>query len=196
MKKIDRRVQKTNDALQEAFRKLARTYSYREITVKALTEEAHINRKTFYLHYDSITDFTDTVVDEISSQLLDLIIGEPLHEGLSVPGYIFDRVFDFFQQSRGFYTFMMTSEEYSFLSRKVELRIAQGFANAIRDQFGISDLDAYICASFLIRNTLMMFRLYNGDQVKLDRSGFRDRLIRLNASGVSSFMDLPREKSN
>jgi hypothetical protein len=47
-----------------------------------------------------------------------------------------------------FYTFMMTSEEYSFLSRKVELRIAQGFANAIRDQFGISDLDAYICASF------------------------------------------------
>jgi hypothetical protein len=49
MKKIDRRVQKTNDALQEAFRKLARTYSYREITVKALTEEAHINRKTFLL---------------------------------------------------------------------------------------------------------------------------------------------------
>lgn len=192
MEKIDRRIQKTNQSLQLAFRKLASTKSYRDITVKELTETAKINRKTFYLHYDSIDDFSDTVVDEIADQLLELITDKPVKEGLSIPGYIFDRVFDFFQQSREFYTFMMTSVEYSFLSRKVESKVVVGFANALFEEFDLSKLDAYICASFLIRNTLMMYRLYNGDQVKLDRSEFRDRLIRLNASGMNSFIDLSR----
>jgi hypothetical protein len=149
MAKIDRRVQKTNQALQSAFRQLASGSSYRDITVKKLTETAGINRKTFYLHYDSIDDFSNTVVDEIADKLLTLITGQPLKDSLAKPGYIFDRVFNFFQQSREFYTFMMTSMDYSFLSRKVEAKVVEGFAQAIQDQYGTSQLDSYICASFL-----------------------------------------------
>ncbi|WP_119327316.1 TetR family transcriptional regulator [Companilactobacillus musae] len=192
MKKVDLRVQKTNQALKLAFRELARTNSYRNITVKALTEAAHINRKTFYLHYDSIEDFSNTIVDEIAEQLLSIITDKPLSESLSEPGYVFDKIFDFFQQSRDFYTFMMTSIDYSFLSRKVEAKVAQGFASALYADFDISKMDAFICASFLIRNTLMLFRIYNGDQVNLDKGEFRDRLIRLNSSGLSSFIDVKR----
>lgn len=193
MVKIDRRVQKTNQVLQTAFREIARNTSYRNITVKKLTETAGINRKTFYLHYDSIDDFSNTVVDEIADKLLTLITGQPLKESLAKPGYIFDRVFDFFQQSREFYTFMMTSMDYSFLSRKVEAKVAEGFAQAIQEQYGTSQLDSYICASFFIRNTLMIFRLYNSGLVQLDRNEFRNRLIRLNTSGLSLFIDLNRQ---
>jgi len=189
MKKIDRRVQKTNQALQLAFRKLAKTTSYRNITVKQLTETAKINRKTFYLHYDSIEDFSNTVVDEIADQLLQIITEKPMNESLSETGYVFDNVFDFFKQSRDFYTFMMTSDDYSFLSRKVESKVATGFAQALYRDFDISELDSYICASFLIRNTLMLFRIFSDETVKLDKGVFRDRLIRLNASGLSTFID-------
>jgi len=195
MKKIDLRVQKTNNALQTAFRKIAKTTSYRNITVKALTETAGINRKTFYLHYDSIEDFSNTVVDEIADKLLQVISDEPLKETLSKPGYIIDHVFDFFGESRDFYTFLMTEDDYSFLSRKVEYKVANGFSEAIFKEFEISKLDAYICSSFLIRNTLMMFRVYSGDQVDLDKSEFRNRLIRLNSSGLSSFIDISRNTS-
>ncbi len=195
MKKIDRRVQKTNESLQLAFRKLAKTTSFRDITVKALTETAHINRKTFYLHYDSIEDFSNTVVDEIADKLLEVMIEKPLHETLSQSGYIIDKVFDFFRNSRDFYTLMMTSDDYSFLSRKVGSKVSAGFSEAIYQEFDISKLDAYICSSFLIRNTMMMFRLYNGNQVELDETEFRDRLLRLNSSGLSSFMDLSRKTS-
>lgn len=192
MKKIDLRVQKTNQALQQAFRKMASTTSYSNITVKALTETAHINRKTFYLHYDSIEDFSNTVVDEISEKLLHIITEKPLTESLSEPGYVFDKIFDFFLQSREFYTFMMTSIDYSFLARKVEYRVDDGFSKALFREFDISELDAYICASFLIRNTLMLFGIYSEGKIDLDRAEFRDRLIRLNSSGLSSFVDVKR----
>jgi len=52
----DRRVVRTNQALRKAFRKLAQQYRFREITVQQLTAEANINRKTFYLHFESIDD--------------------------------------------------------------------------------------------------------------------------------------------
>lgn len=192
MKKVDLRVQKTNLALQQAFRQLVSTTSYRNITVKELTETAHINRKTFYLHYDSIEDFSDTVVDEIADKLLQLMMEKPLRQGLAEPGFIFDKVLDFFQESREFYTIMMTSDDYSFLARKVETKLAKGLSEAIYKDFDISKLDSFVCANFLIRNTMMLFRIYNGDRMNLERNEFRDRLIRLDSSGLSSFIDVER----
>jgi len=192
MNKVDLRVQKTNESLQTAFRQLASTTSYRNITVKELTEKAHINRKTFYLHYDSIEDFSDTVVDEIAGKLLGIMIEKPLNQGLSEPGYLFDQVLDFFKESREFYTLMMTSDDYSSLARKVEKKVAEGLSAAIFKTFDISRLDATVCANFLIRNTMMLFRIYKEDKMNLDRSEFRDRLIRLDSSGLSSFIDVKR----
>lgn len=196
MERVDRRVQKTNRSLQDAFKKLAKTTKYRDITVKQLTKTAKINRKTFYLHYDSIDEFSTMIADEISEKILRLILEKPLREGLSVPGYIFDKVFDFFSQSREFYTFMMTSVDYRFIGQQVEEKVSKGLADAILKEFSLSKLDAYICASFLIRNTLLLFRIYYDGRVQLDRDEFRDRLIRLNSSGLQSFLDIKRNLEN
>ena len=196
MEKVDRRVQKTNQSLQLAFKKLAKTTRYRDITVKQLTKTAQINRKTFYLHFDSIDDFASTIVDEVSEKILDLILQKPLKEGLAIPGYIFDEIFEFFSKSREFYTFIMTSSDYGFIAEQVEVRVSKGLAAAMIKEFELSRLDAYICASFLIRNTLILFRIYNEGQVELDKNEFRDRLIRLNSSGLKTFLDINRSLKN
>ncbi|MFH5811155.1 TetR/AcrR family transcriptional regulator [Companilactobacillus sp. FL22-1] len=188
MKKVDRRVQKTNQALQKAFQELAQGQNYHDITVKALTEKAQINRKTFYLHYDSIDDFADMVAHEIAQRLFASIIETPLDQSLPVSGYIFDRFFDFFEKSRQFYTFLMTSNEYSFLARKVETEVSVQLAKEFNDKYEISRLDAYICANFICRNTLTLFRIYHQNSLDIDRSQFKNRLIRLNTTGITTFI--------
>lgn len=196
MKKVDRRVQKTNHSLQLAFKKLAKTSRYRDITVKQLTKTANINRKTFYLHYDSIDDFASTVVDELSEKILKVILIASLKTRLATPGCIFDNILVFFSQSREFYTFIMTSTDYNFIGQQVEAKVSRGLAKAILKEFDLSKLDAYICANFLIRNTLMLFRIYNDGQVEIDKNEFRDRLIRLNSSGLKSFLNVKRDLEN
>ena len=47
-KKIDRRVLKTRQAIEEALASLILKTDYDKITVSALAKEANINRKTFY----------------------------------------------------------------------------------------------------------------------------------------------------
>ncbi|MFC6324195.1 TetR/AcrR family transcriptional regulator [Companilactobacillus baiquanensis] len=187
--KIDKRVQRTNQALKKSFRDLSKIHKYRDITVKELTDNAKINRKTFYLHYDSIDDFVNTFAGELADQLLEIIAGKSLHDTLTHPADLFDGIVDYFEQSRDFYSFVLTSDDYSFLSRKVERLVCDGFASALKESFNITQIDAYISASFMIRNTLMLFRLYEKGQVQLTKEEFKDRLIRLNQSGLKTFLN-------
>lgn len=167
---------------------MARNTRYHDITVQALTKKANVNRKTFYLHYDSIDDFADTFVDELADQLINIIVVRPMSKTLSEPGIIFDKIFDFFEQSRDFYTFMITSAEYSFLSRKVESKVSASLAAAIGESYRISSADAFISSSFMIRNTMMLFRLRINSDVNMSRDEFKDRIIRLDQSGLKTFL--------
>ncbi|AKP67491.1 TetR/AcrR family transcriptional regulator [Companilactobacillus ginsenosidimutans] len=185
---VDKRVLRTDKALKDAFRALSKTNSYHEITVKKLTEKAGINRKTFYLHYDSIDDFLDTFVNELSDELLKIITEQKYTDNVFDPGETFDALFDFFDQSRDFYTFILTSDEYSFMSRKVENKVTKGFTDAIEKAFHITHPDALISANFVVRNTLMLFRLYDRGDILFKKAEFKDCLMRLDRSGLKTFI--------
>lgn len=69
-KKQDRRVVKTRKAIREAFRRKLAQGPLKSITVSGLASEADIDRKTFYLHFDSIDDLVDTEVRELLERLV------------------------------------------------------------------------------------------------------------------------------
>lgn len=187
MVKTDRRVQRTNKALREAFRQLAVTHNYRDITVKQLTEVANINRKTFYLHFDSIDDLAETFTHESATQILKLINEQDLRENFQHPGQIFDRLAYFYHQQQSFYRLVLTSDEYSFLSRKVQNEVAEGLADTIASAYHLSATDGFVCANFLIHNVMTFFRLYFNGQIDLSPSEFKARIVSLNSFGVHQF---------
>lgn len=61
----DRRVIRTRKALLEALREMICQYPAGAITVKALSERAGINRKTFYLHFETLDSLFDCALDEV-----------------------------------------------------------------------------------------------------------------------------------
>ena len=54
-KKIDRRQVRTKRRIRDAFMELIMEKPMEKLTIKELAERADIDRKTFYLHYDSHT---------------------------------------------------------------------------------------------------------------------------------------------
>jgi len=185
----DRRVMRTNQALREAFRKLAQQYRFREITVQQLTAEANINRKTFYLHFESIDDLADSFTAEIADQLLSLLLQEPAdHDPLNNSGVWFERLDNFFEKAPKFYTFILTSDDYSFLSRRVKRRVAAGLTASFQQDYQLSAMDAQIGVNFLIDSTLTLFRLYITGQLDLSLPEFKQRLVTLNMRGLQGFL--------
>ncbi|KFI92320.1 regulatory protein, TetR family [Bifidobacterium saguini DSM 23967] len=64
MNESDLRVLRTRAAIKSAFEQMVCELDYDQLTVSELASRAHINRKTFYLHYQSIDELMDDVVIE------------------------------------------------------------------------------------------------------------------------------------
>lgn len=70
-KRSDRRVIRTRKAIMDAFEKLICKNDGAKITVSALAREANIDRKTFYLHFNSIDDLATYRTELLIEQILD-----------------------------------------------------------------------------------------------------------------------------
>lgn len=67
---MDRRVQKTRAAIQRAYIELLMEKKSMKMTITELARRANIDRKTFYLHYDT----TDDVLRDYNKQLIDRLL--------------------------------------------------------------------------------------------------------------------------
>ena len=69
---IDRRVQKSEDAIQNSFLELLREKNLNKITVAEICRRANIGRGTFYLHYIDVYDLYDKIESKLYAGLLQL----------------------------------------------------------------------------------------------------------------------------
>ncbi|MBQ6019399.1 MAG: TetR/AcrR family transcriptional regulator [Clostridia bacterium] len=70
--KIDRRVVKTKERIRDVFIGLLAEKPIKSITVKELSDQADINRATFYLHYEDVFDLKEQLENEVVGQFEDI----------------------------------------------------------------------------------------------------------------------------
>ncbi len=80
--KIDRRIQRTRQALQTALLELTREKAYDHISVEEITERANVGRATFYLHYSDKEDLLLQHFGEMAEDMVQLVSQIPFSEWL------------------------------------------------------------------------------------------------------------------
>lgn len=73
MVKVDRRVEKTQACIRNAFVDMLTEMDYEAITVAELAKRANIDRKTFYLHYKSKDDLLHSLEEEHAQEIRRLL---------------------------------------------------------------------------------------------------------------------------
>lgn len=80
----DKRIQKTKAAIKDAFESLVEDVEFEKITVSAIAGRANINRKTFYLHYDSVEDLLNSIAEDYSQIAMQKIVEQGLFDSETV----------------------------------------------------------------------------------------------------------------
>ncbi len=80
--KVDRRIQRTRQALQTALLELTKEKEYDQISVEEITERANVGRATFYLHYTDKEDLLLQYFGEMADDMVQLISQIPFSEWL------------------------------------------------------------------------------------------------------------------
>ena len=104
--KTDRRIAKTQAAIQGAFLEMLLKDGFDAITVKDITEKANIGRKTFYLHYMDKFDLLNAIVIQHLNEL------ETICEQKKEMDFITGTIiwFRYFETHKSFFAALFASE--------------------------------------------------------------------------------------
>lgn len=79
--KRDRRVERTRNAIITTFKEMIIEKDFKDITIKELAERANINRKTFYLHYQSMDEILFDLSLDLSDHIFDILQKQGFFDG-------------------------------------------------------------------------------------------------------------------
>ena len=74
-KKVDLRIQRTKENIRRVFEEMICEMDYEDMSIKELTDRAKINRKTFYLHYDSLDDLLREIQNDMAQDFVKSVEG-------------------------------------------------------------------------------------------------------------------------
>lgn len=104
---MDRRILKTKHEIRNAFISLLKIKSFNVVTVKDITEEANINRATFYKHYEDKHDLLAKLEEDIIENIKKIIEKRsPVHVQEDVMNQ-----FDFKTKITAIYTYIEKEKE-------------------------------------------------------------------------------------
>ncbi|MEC0229209.1 TetR/AcrR family transcriptional regulator [Paenibacillus alba] len=78
-KKVDLRILRTKQSIRKAFYELIQEKGYEAITIQDIADRAVINRNTFYLHYENKPGLLHTCMDELLSEVKNVIVECPIN---------------------------------------------------------------------------------------------------------------------
>jgi len=144
--KIDRRILKSQQAIQSTFLQMLDDEEFDEITVKNITERANIGRKTFYLHYVDKYDLLDKIVDDHLAQLRE-ICDQKKDKGLIEGTVIW---FAYFEQHKSFFASLFKSKgTSSFRKKLLSFTMGEVDKKLNSNEYSHQNVDKHIILKFL-----------------------------------------------
>ncbi|MGD2276501.1 TetR/AcrR family transcriptional regulator [Bacillus wiedmannii] len=165
MKKIDRRIIKSQNAIQSAFIEMLIEDGFDEITVKNITEKANIGRKTFYLHYLDKYNLLDKIVDDHLNQLREIC------DIKQTKGYIEGTViwFEYFKEHKPFFAALFKSNSTLSFQKKLLTFIMGEIEKKLNTNTSINkNIDKHIILKFLGTAVMGILESYVLDEIDND----------------------------
>lgn len=152
----DRRFEKTEKAIRDALFQLISEMDFDKISISAIARTADIDRKTFYLHYDSVDALADAVLEEWVSHLVETL-RESSHSTTTGKNLIEDiSVYTALDVSRLRSVAMHMSQQEQI--QRLERPLTEALFEDDTYGFGRDDpLDSYL-VTFVVAGLLAMYR--------------------------------------
>ena len=180
--KTDLRVIRTKAAIRKAFCDMVLEMEYSDITVKALTQQAMINRNTFYLHYASIDALLEDLENEIAQKFLSFYLA---CKGLQDVDIVIRNCLEYVMSQPPFHERIFFSSSYRFVAERINHKIMKGRKAVPGGLLGMSETAEDIALAYCGSVVAMLFRKWVSDGKQMPP----EELIRLATQVIHSGID-------
>lgn len=120
MGETNRRVANTKKAIQDALLLLLESKPKNKISIKELSENAGINRKTFYAHYSCVEDVLLEMEDEIVTNISDFVKSCVRDEYGLNPYLFIQYVHSIYSSNPAFFETITSERNYHYIAEKIK----------------------------------------------------------------------------
>ena len=165
---MDRRIEKTRKAIQEAYFRLIMNSKLKKITISEIAKEADIDRKTFYLHYESIDDilkdFTNLKINELKNNLTESNIKTA---SFTVDSF-FETLNNIVMDNYDLFKFIATNQRYDFFFGRIKDQLVESIVNTHQKYFQLNDQELEIYAEFFISAIISSYVRWIKNDIPVD----------------------------
>lgn len=160
----DRRIRKTEQAIQSAFAKLLLKKDITDITIKELCDNADINKSTFYLHYKDIYDCAESLLKGVVDDTIAIMDPYDFNELVNHLPEIIEKIMAIFHDKKEFYVPFLNSPKHSFTLYKIKKLTIERLLEKTTDS-KVSPILAKCIASFVICGIFGVLEQNNFDEI-------------------------------
>ena len=179
MAKEDLRVQRTKKVLKDNFKDMLLNMDYERITIKDLCEKSMINRRTFYLHYDSIDDLMKDVLNDMSLEFSEYTKD---YDHFAEPERIIKDYFEF-TNARPLYEKLTNNSELDYIREQLATKVSD--YNEFPSLKGVLEDKKIMIKVFVNSATVALYRLWCKDNKRIPMDKFIKDAVELITKGYN-----------
>ncbi len=155
---MDKRIQKTRNAIREAYFSLLLQKKNAHITITEIAKTANIDRKTFYLHYDSVTDVSREFCEEKIQDLLFELKKDDFFERPFDTAGLFRTLNNQVEQDLDFYQRVAQEHVYDFFWEQLQDIICSTLQDVYLPETELPLEQFKVCAQFFAAGLISVYR--------------------------------------
>lgn len=184
----DRRVTKTRKLIQNAYLNLLRQKGTEKITISDIAREADIDRKTFYLHYNSTEDIIREYAEEKTRELLARLTIKSFFS-LSFDRKIFAReVNAMLAEHLDFCTMIAANPSLGFFWNEVQDVTVEILSEIYARHSHLPESDLKIQVSFFVAGAMSVYQRWLRGEIPCSMEELGDKVSRIAFTGVQSIL--------
>lgn len=153
----DKRYQRTHSKIRQVFEELILTVPFQEITVSRISQEAGINRKTFYVHYETIMALLDELANDLAEEFQELDEICQKNPGQYGAGII-EGFFEILERRENLHRKLICSPEYLFVSQQIAEQILKQHTARFRIEITLDEYRQQTLTKFLLGSVMPIYR--------------------------------------
>lgn len=190
LEKSDRRVEKTRNAIITAFKEMIIEKDFKQITIKELAERANINRKTFYLHYESMEEILFDLSVELSDQIFESLneknFFDPDCYDINILVECIDGIINSnYELTRK----IISSDSYRFFSRNIKDLVKDSFIRKVRSKIKVNEYIMNIVGDYVASGFAKVLKDWFEDPGELSSNDIARLVSALIYSGIRGVLN-------
>jgi AcrR family transcriptional regulator len=186
---LDKRCRKTRRAIKTSLIKLMCEKDITDITITEISDEADINRKTFYAHYRGVYDILDEIENDLIEKLFHILDNADILKSMYNPYPLFKELTSEINKEFEFYRLLVQSKNYNSLLNKIKGTFKERFLELSKNTIKIDRETLSFVIDFVASGITSAYQEWFNSERSISLEQLSKTLSMLIGNGMNSLLE-------